>query len=315
MRLPIAAALLAASVCAHAQAPTPQQPTQQQPLSRPESLTMRAAQRLQAGDIRGALNDANLAIARDSYNSGAYALRGTIRMTSGDRTGALADMNRAIELAGNVHGIEIVYTNRANLHWLEGRQKEASADVGKALQLKPDFALALHVRARIRADQGDLDGALGDLDRAIALEPKMMPAYMARAAVNMLAGRLPESLGDYKTLMWTVPSDADVVASHGIVRGLLGETSPAMDDLIKARAMNRMSVSEQDRGPASGPVKRLDQYLEMNPNDGRGQLMRGVLSIMNGHEDRGLRELERAVQVDPKLRADADAVRGRMQQR
>ena len=313
MRLPIAAALLAASVCAHAQAPTQQQPAQQPPLSRPESLTMRAAQRLQAGDIPGALNDANLAIARDSYNSGAYALRGTIRMTSGDRIGALADMNRAIELAANAQGIEIVYTNRAHLHWLEGRQKEASADVGRALQLKPDFALALHVRARIRTDQGDLDGALGDLDRAIALEPKMMPAYMARAAVNLQAGRLPESLGDYKTLMWTMPRDADVVASHGIVRGLLGETTPAINDLLKARSMNRMSVSDQ--GPATGPVKRLDQYLEMNPNDGRGQLMRAVLSIMNGHEDRGLRELQRAVQIDPTLGADADAVRGRMQQR
>jgi hypothetical protein len=40
--------------------------------------------------------------------------------------------------------------------------------------------------------------------------------------------------------------------------------------------------------------------------------MRGVLSIMNGQEDRGLAEVERAVQADPKLRADADAVRARM---
>jgi len=312
MRLTTAAALLAASLGAAAQAPAPQ--TQPQ-LSRPESITLRAAQRLQAGDLQGALADANIAIARDSQSSGAYALRGTIRMTTGDRPGALADMSRAIELAPNVNGIEIVYTNRANLHWLEGRNKEAMSDVEHALRLKPEMALALHVRARIKGDEGDLDGALVDLDKAIRVEPKMMPAYMARAAVNMQAGRLQEALSDYKTLMWSLPNDSDVVASHGIVRGMLGETAPAMNDLLKARAMNRLSVSDQDRGTASSPAKRLDQYLEMNPNDGRARIMRAVLSIMNGHEDRGLRELEGAVQVDAKLRPDADAVRSRMQPR
>ena len=307
IRPSIAAALVAASLGAFAQAQP--QPSHQ---SLPESLTMRAAQRLQAGDLRGAFEDANLAIARDSRNSGAYALRGTIRMTSGDRPGALADMTRAIELAPGVKGIEIVHTNRANLHWLEGRLREASADVERALALNPDFALALHVRARIKGDQGDLDGARADLDRAIQLEPKMMPAYMARAAVHMQAGRLQESISDYKTLMWSLPNDADVVASHGIVRGLLGETPQALDDLIKARAMNRLSVSDQDRGPASSPVKRLDQYREMNPTDARAQLMRAVLSVMNGEADRGLKEMDRALQLDPKLAPDVEAVKSRM---
>jgi tetratricopeptide (TPR) repeat protein len=303
LRLPIAAALVAASLGVAAQATKP---------SVPHSLTMRAAQRLQAGDLRGALADATLAIARDSRNSGAYAMRGTIRMTSGDRAGALLDMTRAIELSPDVKGIEIVHTNRANLHWLEGRMNEASVDVERALSLNPDFALALHVRARIKGDKGDLDGARADLDRAIQLEPRMMPAYMARAAVHLQAGRLQESISDYKTLLWSLPNDADVVASHGIVRGLLGETEPAMNDLVKARAMNRLSISEQDRGPATSPVKRLDQYREMNPDDARALLMRAVLSAMNGHEDRGRQELDRALQVDPKLKPDVDAVRARL---
>jgi tetratricopeptide (TPR) repeat protein len=314
-RLAIAAAFAAASLGALAQAPAapkaaPQEPPQ---LSRPESLTMRAAQRLQAGDMQGALADVNLAILRDSHNSAAYALRGTIRMTQGDLPNALLDMNRAIELAPNVAGIEIVHTNRANLLWLQQRPKEAMADVERALQLKPDFPLALNVRARLKNDLGDLDGALADLDRAIKLEPKMMPAYMARAAVNMQAGRLPESLSDYKTLMWSLPNDSDVVASHGVVRGLLGETEAGTNDLVKARAMNRLSVLDQDRGTgAFSPVKRLDMYREMNPNDGRALIMRSVFSAMNGDDARARRELDQAVQLDPTLKADADKVRARI---
>jgi tetratricopeptide (TPR) repeat protein len=318
MRIQIAAALLAASLGAGAQAPAPgqpqpqPQPQSQAPASVPESLTMRAARRLQAGDVQGALADANLAILRDSRASGAYALRGSIRMTAGDRAGALLDMSRAIELAPGVQGIEIVHTNRANVYWLEGRNKEAMADVEQALKLKPDFGLALHVRARIRADEGDLDGALKDLDTAIKAEPKMMPAYMARAAVNMQAGRLQESLSDYKTLMWSLPNDSDVVASHGVVRGLLGETEAGVNDLLKARAMNRLSVSDQDRGRGTSPLERLDQYREMNPNDGRALIMRAAFSAMNGQEDRAVKELDEAVRVQPALKADADKVRARI---
>jgi tetratricopeptide (TPR) repeat protein len=316
MQLKLAAALLAASLGAFAQAPAPgKQPGPQQPkASVPESLTMRAARRLQAGDVQGALADANLAIMRDSHASGAYALRGSIRMTAGDRAGALSDMSRAIELAPGVAGIEIVHTNRANLLWLEGRPREAMADVEYALKLKPDFGLALHVRARIKADQGDLDGALADLNEAIRVEPKMMPAYMARAAVNMQAGRLQESLSDYKTLMWSLPNDSDVVASHGIVRGLLGETEAGVNDLVKARAMNRLSVSETDRGAATSPLERLDQYRQMNPNDARALVMRAAFSAMNGHEDRALRELDEAVRLQPALKAEADKVRARIPQ-
>jgi tetratricopeptide (TPR) repeat protein len=316
MRLKLAAALLAASLGAVAQAPAPpktqSQPQKAQPVSIPESLTMRAARRLQAGDVQGALADANLAIARDSRASGAYALRGSIRMTAGDREGALADMSRAIELAPGVQGIEIVHTNRANLYWLLGRPKEAMVDVEHALKLKPDFGLALHVRGRIKADQGDLDGALKDFDGAIKVEPKMMPAYMARAAVNMQAGRLQEALSDYKTLMWSLPNDSDVVASHGVVRGLLGETEAAVNDLVKARAMNRLSVSEQDRGAATSPLERLDQYRVMNPADGRALVMRAAFSAMNGHEDRALQELDEAVKLQPALKPDADKVRARI---
>lgn len=309
MRFTIAAALLAANLGVSAQtAPPASTPSP----SVPQTLTMRAAQRLQAGDVQGALADANAAIARDSRNSGAYALRGTIRMTAGDRPGALADMTNAIELAPDVKGIEIVYTNRANLHWLEGRMRQASTDVERALALNPAFALALHVRARIKGDEGDLDGARVDLDRAIQLEPKMMPAYAARAAVNLQAGRLQEAISDYKTLMWSLPNDADVVASHGIVRGLLGETGPALDDLLKAGRMSRLSVSDQDRGAASSPVKRLDLYREMNPNDARAVLVRAMLSVMNDDIDRGMKELDRAAQLDPALKPDVEAVRSRM---
>lgn len=318
-RLALAAAIAAAvlAVSAQAQAPSPS-PAQKAPAagektarqpSVEESLLMRAAQRLQRGDAPGALQDIEVAIGRDPNSSPAYALRGTIRMTVGRRADALADFTRAIQLTPDVKGMEVVYVNRANTYWLDGNLRAAEADLAKAFAMNPNFALAYNLRGRMKADANDLDGAISDFDRAIKIEPKMMPAYVARAAVNLQAGRLEQSISDYKTLMWVLPQDADIVASHGIVRGLMGETGPAIRDLIKAAVMNPKSVSTEPRGGAPAPVRRLDQYIEMNPNEARAHLIRGALSSMNGEGPRSEKEFERAVQLDPRLRFEVDAVR------
>lgn len=302
-----AAALLAASLGAFAQAPSPQQP-----LSPHEELTVRAARRFQAGDVRGALADVSTAILRDSRYAGAYALRGTILAQSGDRAGALADLGRAAELGAQDKGVEMVLASRANVLALEGRHLEASQDVARALAVAPSFPPALQVRARIKADAGDLDGARTDLDQALAIAPKMMTAYNQRAAIHLLAGRLQEALSDYKTVMWSMPRDAEAVAGHGIVRGLMGETAKALDDLIRARTMNPLSVYDGERAAADAPARQLDLYRTLNPGDGRAELMRGVIRVMNNDVAGGLRLVDQAVQLDAALGADAETVRARI---
>jgi hypothetical protein len=44
-------------------------------------------------------------------------------------------------------------------------------------------------------------------------------------------------------------------------------------------------------------VRRLDQYIEMNPNEARLTYTR-ALSSMNGESERSDREFDRAVQLD-----------------
>jgi tetratricopeptide (TPR) repeat protein len=274
-----------------------------------EELTARAGARLQRGDTKGALADANAAILRDSHNSPAHAVRGAIRMALGDRRGALADLSRAIELTPDHKAMAIVYTHRAHLHWQDGNALAAASDVAKAIALDDSLALAYNARARLKSDAGDLDGARGDYDRAIKLDSKLISAYAGRAGVNLQAGRLEESIGDYKTLLWILPGNADVLASHGIVRGLLGETEAGLRDLVRARALNPASVS--DARNAASPARALAQYVQMNPNDGRAHLMQGVVGFLNGRNDAAERELQRAAQLDPALEKDAALVRSR----
>jgi hypothetical protein len=70
---------------------------------------------------------------------------------------------------------------------------------------------------------------------------------------------------------------------------------------------------ERERGTvaASAPAL-LAQYRGMNPNDGRAQLMGGVVRLVNNDINGGLRMVDDAVRLDPALEADARLVRSRV---
>lgn len=274
-----------------------------------DELTRLATQKLQRGDVAGAIRDTSEAIRLyPDRASAAYALRGTIRLATGDAAGAKADLDRSIELTPEVKGMERVYAARANLNWLAGDRAAAAADIARAMQLNESFGMAYNLRARLKSDAGDLDGAQADYDRAIALEPKLMAAYSGRAAVNFQAGRLQESIGDYKTILWVKPNDAEAIATHGLLRGILGETPQAIDDLLKARVIDQRTLSAQ----ASAPVRLLDQFLEMNPNEARARLMRGAVNLMNGEREAAERQFAQAVRADASLQSDVVAIRSRL---
>jgi hypothetical protein len=119
--------------------------------------------------------------------------------------------------------------------------------------MNPNFALAYNLRGRMRRTRTTSTARSPTFDRAIKIEPKMMPAVHGARRGEPAGGRLEQSISDYKTLMWVLPQDADIVASHGIVRGLMGETGPRSATLIKAAVMNPKSVSTEPRGGAPAP--------------------------------------------------------------
>src|SRR6185436_11749829 len=61
----------------------------------------------------------------------------------------------------------------------------ALAALDKAIELKPEFALAFFERNRIYMLKGKIDLAQADLDKALLLDPDMRDAYADRAQIRM----------------------------------------------------------------------------------------------------------------------------------
>lgn len=114
-----------------------------------------------------------------------YSQRGIGSFEKNDLDGAIADFTKAIELNGQ--HLEFCFYFRGIALYRLGRLDEAIVDLSKAITLKrhPRF---YDDRGNLRAQKGDLDGAIADLNNAIEIEPKYAKAYGDRAIVRLIRG-------------------------------------------------------------------------------------------------------------------------------
>jgi tetratricopeptide (TPR) repeat protein len=99
-----------------------------------------------------------------------------------DYQGALADYNRAIQLKPNY---AIAYNYRGQLKARKLNDKQgALADFNRAIQINTNYADAYQARAELKSSIQDLQGALADYNRVIQLSPTSEEAYLNRASLK-----------------------------------------------------------------------------------------------------------------------------------
>ncbi|MBA3892954.1 MAG: tetratricopeptide repeat protein [Gemmatimonadales bacterium] len=125
----------------------------------------------------------------------AYSRVAHVRWLKGDLPGAIKLMRMATR-AGSPRNRESVAWTESRLARLElqnGNMKAALASADAALELVPDYAPALLVRAHVLQNQGKAGNAIEDLTRAAEADP--LPEYQwALADALRAAGRGDEAL-------------------------------------------------------------------------------------------------------------------------
>ena len=80
-----------------------------------------------------------------------------------------------------------------------GDKEGAIADYNKAIEIKPDYALAYNNRGNARYNLGDKEGAIADYNKAIEIKPDDAYAYMSRGAVHFLMKDTQKGIEDIQT--------------------------------------------------------------------------------------------------------------------
>ncbi len=144
--------------------------------------------------------------------------------TKGDLVGAEAKMAELIRVAPQE---PMGYFNRALMRHRQGQHEAARQDIDKHLQLLPGGEDALELRARIRSETNDLNGALSDLQSVLSANQERHSARFLRARILAARKEHSKALEDYERLVRADPENAQVIASRGESELGLGHFSAA----------------------------------------------------------------------------------------
>lgn len=188
-------------------------------------------------------------------------------------------------------GDHTLWNNRAILRADLGDLAGALADYTRALELAPeqDCCAILYNRGKLRRDAGDLAGALADLDAALALQPALVDALITRAGIREALEDTEGALADYARALEFDPHNALTLNNRAYLCVQRGRFEQALTDLRAALAIEPRYLTAL--------CSLAETYIAM------------------GQHEQGLDWLERAITLYPGVRdlarssPDYDAVR------
>lgn len=118
-----------------------------------------------------------------------------------------------------------------------GRKADAEAALVIALQAVPNYPAALVFGAQMRADTGDIDGAIQRLDTVLLGDPKNAEAWRAKGdALYFGKGDSEGALANYRKALDVNPRDQQALTAVIAVRLSRGEIDEAEQQLKQLRA-------------------------------------------------------------------------------
>jgi tetratricopeptide (TPR) repeat protein len=196
-----------------------------------EAYYNRGIWRSEKGDIDGAIADYDQAIRLNPKAASAYINRGAARYRKGDTDGSIADLDRAVELNPKN---ALAYSNRCFTIKLKGDFDDAIADCDQAIRLDANNVRAFVNRALVRQAMGDIDGAIADYDQAIRLDPKFVGARFNRGNVYLKNGNFDRAIADYAQAILIDPKFIDAYLMRGHTYERKGDHDRAVADFNQA---------------------------------------------------------------------------------
>jgi tetratricopeptide (TPR) repeat protein len=105
-------------------------------------------------------------------------------------------------LVANQAEIAGIYSRRALAYSLKGEYATAIRDYDAAIQMQPNFAVALNNRAWAYFRWGKAAAGLPDVEESLRLDPTAGHSLDTRAHIRQIQGDLKGALADYKKAMY-----------------------------------------------------------------------------------------------------------------
>jgi protein O-GlcNAc transferase len=197
--------------------------------------------------------------------------------------------------------------NEGNALLALNRAAEALVSYEKALDLMPDYLLAVLGRGNALAALGRQEEALGSFDRALSLAPDLVPALGGRANVLQTLERYADSLAAYDRAIELMPALAPAHLGRGLSLRGLGEHAQALLSVDRALQLNPVYAEAflargnvlSETGDTSGALDAYDRALQRNPALAAAWFSRGLALSLQARHGEAAESLRHALNIDP----------------
>ncbi len=246
--------------------------------SRYVMLVNRGVMRVRRGRSEDAAEDFRAAIALKSDQFQAYVNLAQAFENLGRFDQAEEALDRAI---ARFPKEAVLYRARARVHRLRSFDREALADLDRAIALSPPEDPARggdHLeRALIFEQAGRHDEALAECDRALAIQPDGPDVHRIRGAVLVKLRRFDEAIRSFDNCLAKGKPSASLHEARGLALAQRGDYERAIADYTLALGAGRVTASlYTNRGwaylfsGASTPASRdFDEALRLDAADAR----------------------------------------------
>jgi tetratricopeptide (TPR) repeat protein len=202
-------------------------------------------------------------------------------------------------------------------------RREAVAQFNQAVALNRRYTIAYFLRAYVKDQLNDPEGALADCNQAISLNPKFADAYNNRGLLKHEKLNDPEgALADFNQVISLNPKFALAYYNRGnLKKNKLNDHKGALADYNQAISLNpkyapaynnRGNLRHEKLNDPEGALADCNQAISLNPKFAAAYYNRGNLKHEKLNDPEGaLADFNQAISLNPKF-ADAYYNRGNL---
>ncbi len=189
-----------------------------------------------------------------------------------------------------------------------GDHREAIECFSRAINLRPDVALAYRYRAYAYLELGDRVRALNDLDHAIRLKPDEVQAFADRAAELYTQKSFDLAIADCDRVLKIDPGRAPMYGLRGRAHAERGDTESALRDYATAIANDPENLARYllwraqlhlDCENYTAAEADVSTIIVADPNHAEAHFTRGTIRQQNGDHDGAAESYSAALALKP----------------
>lgn len=246
----------------------------------------------------------------DTDEVSGYQSRAALLSAIGDHPGARADLTRALAIAPTVE----LYLRRANEAYQVNDLAATLADAEAARALDPSSVDAVGTVSRVKAERGDLVGAVALLDDRIGRGGEVRNTYRRmKASLVGDFGNPSEALALYDSLITEKPGSPDLLNGRCWTKGTRQVMlESALKDCTQAIELSSDSSAALDSramvwyrlGKYTEALADLDAVIAQSPSQAASLFMRSIVLKQLHRDADAKRDLALARRITPTIDGD-----------